>query len=232
MAFKSYIANAWHKSICEAGEILSCVEGKACLEWLCCIHIWTSFYLLVVLFLSSETILGQNKWVLGIEFMSGLQNSITGGFLFLFHHFPVDKVVSMITLRLQIPLYRIPAYLQKIPLRTFTFTPSLLTHTISLFFSWSVIDIQYYISFRCTTQWFNIDIHYGMITIISLVTIHHHTKLIQYYCLYSLYTSSIWWLILAVSWPFLFLIFFEKWGFSWVSTSQGQHIYHFAILLP
>ena len=39
------------------------------------------------------------------------------------------------------------------------------------FFYWNILDIQYYASFRCVTEWFDICIHYEMITMISLVTI-------------------------------------------------------------
>ena len=36
-------------------------------------------------------------------------------------------------------------------------------------------------SFRCTIQWFDICIPYKMIAVVSLVTMCHHTKLVQYY---------------------------------------------------
>lgn len=35
-------------------------------------------------------------------------------------------------------------------------------------------DLQYYIDFRCITQWFVIFMHYEMIPMTSLVTICHH----------------------------------------------------------
>jgi len=50
-------------------------------------------------------------------------------------------------------------------------------------FYWSLTDLQFYIS--CTTSWFNSFLHYEMITIINLVTICLHTKLLQCYWLYS-----------------------------------------------
>ena len=54
------------------------------------------------------------------------------------------------------------------------------------YFYWSIVNIQYYISFRCITSWFKIFIYYKLITIISLVIIHLHAMLLQYYWLYSL----------------------------------------------
>ena len=45
---------------------------------------------------------------------------------------------------------------------------------------------QYCVSFRWTTQWFDIYIPYEMISTINLVTIYPHTKLLQYYWWYSL----------------------------------------------
>ena len=54
------------------------------------------------------------------------------------------------------------------------------------FFNWSMADKEYYIGFRCTTQWFDNDIHHEMLITISVVTICHHTKLLQYHWLYSL----------------------------------------------
>lgn len=58
---------------------------------------------------------------------------------------------------------------------------------VSTFFkkNYSIVDIQYYISFWHTTYWFHIYIHYKLVTMISLVTIGPHTKLLQY-LLYSL----------------------------------------------
>ena len=54
------------------------------------------------------------------------------------------------------------------------------------YFYCSIVDIQYFTSFRCTTQWFNIYMHCELIITISLVTICHHTKLRHNYWLYSL----------------------------------------------
>ena len=50
---------------------------------------------------------------------------------------------------------------------------------------WSIIDLQRYESSWCRTQWFSISMHYKMLTTISLVTIRHHTKILQNYWLYS-----------------------------------------------
>ena len=47
-----------------------------------------------------------------------------------------------------------------------------------IFFSQSIIDLQYYISFRYNML-FNIYIHYEIITMMSLITICHHAKLLQ-----------------------------------------------------
>lgn len=58
------------------------------------------------------------------------------------------------------------------------------------FFNWSIVDVQHFISFRYTTERFNICTHYDMITMVNLVTISHHTKLGQVYWLCFLcYTS-------------------------------------------
>lgn len=60
--------------------------------------------------------------------------------------------------------------------------------SISLFLKiWNVVDIQYYVSFRCTTCWCDFRIHYEMMTILRLVTICPHMKLLQYYWSYSLH---------------------------------------------
>ena len=72
------------------------------------------------------------------------------------------------------------------------------------FFDWSMINLQHYISFRYTTYWFNIFVHYKMNPTISLLTICHHTKLLQYYWLYSLcYTLHLW--DLFYNWEFVLL---------------------------
>jgi len=70
----------------------------------------------------------------------------------------------------------------------------------------------YNIIFRCTTQWFDICIHYDMIITVNLVTIHHHTKSLQYYWLYSpchtlhpvthFITGSLYFLILLIYFTF------------------------------
>ena len=44
------------------------------------------------------------------------------------------------------------------------------------FLNWSISDLQYYISFRCITQWFDIFVHYRMITQISLVTMSPYAR--------------------------------------------------------
>lgn len=57
---------------------------------------------------------------------------------------------------------------------------------IDYFCYWNTLNIQY-ISFMCTTQWFDICVFCELLTTISLVTICHHTELMQirYYWLYS-----------------------------------------------
>lgn len=49
----------------------------------------------------------------------------------------------------------------------------------------SVVDTRYYISFRCTTWWFNLSVCYVMLTP-SVAIICHHPVLLQYHWLYSL----------------------------------------------
>ena len=50
---------------------------------------------------------------------------------------------------------------------------------------WSIIDLQHYVSYYCTTQWFYISIHIKMFTMIGLVTICHHKNILHSYWLYS-----------------------------------------------
>ena len=42
--------------------------------------------------------------------------------------------------------------------------------------NWCIIDLQYSVGFRCSTQWFDIFIHYKMNTRINLVNTCHHTE--------------------------------------------------------
>lgn len=50
------------------------------------------------------------------------------------------------------------------------------------------IEVQLtHISFSCTTWWFNNSLHYEMLTMITVVTICHHRKWLQYYWLYSIH---------------------------------------------
>lgn len=46
-------------------------------------------------------------------------------------------------------------------------------------------------TFRCGTYWLDIDTPYVVITPISLVSIWHHTSLLQYYWVYSLGKESL-----------------------------------------
>ena len=48
------------------------------------------------------------------------------------------------------------------------------------YFIQSIIDLQYYVSFRCTKTRFNTFIHYEVITILRLVTMCNHTSYYQY----------------------------------------------------
>ena len=57
---------------------------------------------------------------------------------------------------------------------------------VCFFFLIEIYWLQYYVSFRCTTYWFDICILYEMITMASLVAICCHTKLLRYYWIYSL----------------------------------------------
>lgn len=52
-------------------------------------------------------------------------------------------------------------------------------------FYWVVIDLQPYISFKCETEWFDTFIHYDVIIKVGPLIICHHTKLLEYYWLYS-----------------------------------------------
>ena len=70
----------------------------------------------------------------------------------------------------------------------FFFILLLLLLTLRILY-WNKIDLTYYISFRYITWWFNILIHYKMITMISLVTICHHASYynIINYIIYAIY---------------------------------------------
>ena len=57
---------------------------------------------------------------------------------------------------------------------------------LKLFYFLIIVDIQYYISFRCTTEWLDIYITYKVISLLRLVPIWHHTQLLQYCWLYFL----------------------------------------------
>ena len=58
--------------------------------------------------------------------------------------------------------------------------------SFSLFY-WSIVDIQDYISFRCTTEWFDYSMHYTMLPTVSVVTIWNHSWEIVYsICIHSL----------------------------------------------
>ena len=48
------------------------------------------------------------------------------------------------------------------------------------YFIQSILDLQYYVSFRCTKSRFNTFIHYEMITILGQVTMCNHTSYYQY----------------------------------------------------
>ena len=64
----------------------------------------------------------------------------------------------------------------------------ILTETPNFLNNWNIIDNVILVS--DVQQWLSLCIHYKMITSISLVTIHLHTKLLQYYWLHPpCYTS-------------------------------------------
>ena len=48
------------------------------------------------------------------------------------------------------------------------------------YFIQSILDLQYYVSFRCTKSRFNTFIHYEMITILGQVTMCNYTSYYQY----------------------------------------------------
>ena len=48
------------------------------------------------------------------------------------------------------------------------------------------LDVQYYVSFRCTTMWLYIYIIYKEIIPINLLPMWHHILFLQYFWLYSL----------------------------------------------
>ena len=50
---------------------------------------------------------------------------------------------------------------------------------------WNIIDRKHYVSSCYRIWWFSISIHFKMITMVSLVTICHHTKILHNYWLFS-----------------------------------------------
>ena len=57
---------------------------------------------------------------------------------------------------------------------------------VFLFLNWNIVDIQYDVSFRCTTYWLVFAYIRKWRNDVMLVTICSHTKLLQYYWPYSL----------------------------------------------
>ena len=51
-------------------------------------------------------------------------------------------------------------------------------HTYNFFLNWNIVNVQYFVSFRSITKWFDIFIHYEIITTISLTTICPHRIII------------------------------------------------------
>ena len=73
-----------------------------------------------------------------------------------------------------------------------------------LLFYWYIINLQYSISFMHTTEWFDIFIHYKMISMIRLVTIYHHPKLLHHsWVCGSLHSHD----FLFYDWKFVLFIF-------------------------
>ena len=54
-------------------------------------------------------------------------------------------------------------------------------------FYWDIVDIQYHVCIWCGTWWLDICIDYEMITMMNLVTICPHAKLLHYCWSYSFY---------------------------------------------
>ena len=60
---------------------------------------------------------------------------------------------------------------------------------LTCFCFWNIIDLQHCLSFCYTTEWFDISIHFKMITTLNWITICHHTKILHNHWLYSLYCT-------------------------------------------
>lgn len=76
---------------------------------------------------------------------------------------------------------------------------------VGFLFNWNIlVDRQYYVSFKCTTYWFDICIHYKMITMLRLVTIpiQSYRNIIDH-ILYAEYHSPVTYLL--QNWRFVFL---------------------------
>ena len=81
-------------------------------------------------------------------------------------------------------------------------------HQATFYFYWSIVNIQYCISFRCTAWWFNIYLRYKMTTLIRLITICHHKNYhnIVDYIPYAVHYISMTYLF--YKWKFVPLILF------------------------
>ena len=56
----------------------------------------------------------------------------------------------------------------------------------SMFICFWIVDLQNYVSFCYTTQWFNISIYIKLVPIACVITISYHAEILQSYWLHSL----------------------------------------------
>ena len=100
---------------------------------------------------------------------------------------------------------------------------------LSLKKTWSITDLQRYVSSRCTTYPFDISIHYKIITTVSLVTICHHAKLLQYHlissphCTFNPHDSFV------VTESLYLLSSFNYFSTPSTSLPSGNHLFVFCI---
>ena len=66
-----------------------------------------------------------------------------------------------------------------------------LSTILKTFYYWIIVDIQFYISFQCTTSQISSSTHCAVLSPVNMVSLHHHTTLVQSCWLDSLFCTFI-----------------------------------------
>ena len=91
--------------------------------------------------------------------------------------YPITRNLYLLTVFIQFPLLK--------PHTPPLVTTNPISFSMDLFVCRSIIDLQYYVSFWSMVSWVNISVYFKIITMVSLVTICHHTKILHNYWLCS-----------------------------------------------